>query len=627
MQLATILQNTKVQLLLLVIAGALIFTPNGFFSGHRTDILEGKVEKGIVAAYIAPYEGSTKGKGTITGQLTNASGVPISGGLITAFDQTKKRKITTYTHPDGSYELPLTFVGDLTLRARNPYHEDVIKEVTIVDKGELTVGFVTEKLTDIQQVSDSLTASAHATALNWDKVEDKNTFISQCLFCHQIGNGLTRRPRSKDEWQTVVNRMEGYLVMITDDENESVVNALSAAFDGEPIDVIQTYDVSDELPNAVIEEWLSGDALSFIHDAGVGSDGRLYGSDEGKDTIWQLDRETGEITYVKMPDIDLPEGGLFAGMQLPVGVFTGKHGPPSFAEGDDNKLWLTNSLSSTLMAYDTETNEFETFDVGGDSLYLHTIRKDQQGRMWFTVALSNQVGVFDPKTKQLDLLDLPVDSIGQWITDSHMPYLLWFTSFFPKQNLHLTLSHHKWANLGYKVVAMPYGIDINPIDGSVWYVKINANKVGRIDPVTLEIDEFDTPDVGPRRPRFDKNGNLWIPGFEKGVLLKLDTKARAFRTFPLPTLSPTEYETPYALNVHPDSGHIWITSNMSDRVFSFNPKTEEFVSYPLPTKVSYLRDFEFTADGKVCSSNSNLLSYAIEDGLGNFICIDPNKHD
>ena len=77
--------------------------------------------------------------------------------------------------------------------------------------------------------------------------------------------------------------------------------------------------------------------------------------------------------------------------------------------------------------------------------------------------------------------------------------------------------------------------------------------------------------------------------------------------------------------MHPDTGIVWLTSNMSDRIFSFDPKTEAFTSYPLPTRVSYLRDLVFTEDGKVCSSHSNLPAYAIEGGLGGFICLDPGS--
>lgn len=259
-------------------------------------------------------------------------------------------------------------------------------------------------------------------------------------------------------------------------------------------------------------------------------------------------------------------------------------------------------------------------------MYLHTIRADKKGRLWFTVVASNQVGVFDPKTKQLDLLDLPANGLSRWITDAMLPTLAEIGSWFPRENIPLKWSYHKIFNLGREIMNFPYGIDINPKDGSAWYVKLYANKIGRIDPDTLAIEEFDTPAVGPRRPRFGSDGIMWIPGFDTGVLVRFNPETREFKEFKLPTLAPNEYETPYALNVHPETGVVWMTSNQSDRIFSFEPKTEQFISYPLPTRVSFLRDMVFTQDGKICSSNSNLPSYAIEGGLGGFICLNPNKN-
>jgi streptogramin lyase len=204
-----------------------------------------------------------------------------------------------------------------------------------------------------------------------------------------------------------------------------------------------------------------------------------------------------------------------------------------------------------------------------------------------------------------------------------MPYLMAVGSFFPRENLPLKLSHHKLFGLGRKILSMPYGIDVNPVDGSIWYAKLLANKIGRIDPETFEVTEWDTPLGGPRRPRFAANGVLWIPAFDDGALMSFDPQTETFKTFPLPTLAPGEYETPYALNVHPETGVVWITSNSSDRIFSFDPATGTFTSYPLPTRVSFLRDLVFTTDGKICSSHSNLPAYAIEGGLGGFICLDP----
>lgn len=616
-----LVKGSKVVIVGTVVALAAILAPNGFFTGHRTIILEPEVTVSKPEVHLAGEEELQRA--SLTGTVVTSSGMPVSGAMITAFNEGETRRITVYSLPDGSYQLPVSYVGDLSVRVRTPYFEDVTTTVSVASGDTVSLNFQTPKLTTPEDLSNSLTASAHIAQMKWPSSENRTAFISQCNFCHQIGNSLTRRPRKKEEWKEVVDRMEGYLVFVTDDEKASFVNRLAETFTGEPVKAVQTWDVSPDLAKARIEEWVAGDGFSFIHDADVGHDGRLYGADEGHDVIWVLNRKNGQIDEVNLPEVDLPVGGKFSGLALPIGVFTGRHGPHSMAEGDDGRLWITNSLSSRLMAYTADTATIETYDIGADSLYLHTIRRDLKGRLWFTVAASNQVGRFDPETRQLDLLDLPVSGLSQWLTDALMPTMNKLGSFFPRENLPITLSHHKWASLGREVMEMPYGIDVNPTDGSIWYVKLYANKIGRIDPETFEIREIDTPVGGPRRPRFAPDGILWIPAFDIGALWRFDPKSEEFTTYNLPKLAPNEYETPYAINVHPETGIVWITSNMSDRIFSFNPATEAFTSYPLPTRVNYLRDLVFTQDGKICSSNSNLPAYGIEGGLGGFICLDP----
>jgi len=598
-----------------------IFAPNGFFTGHRTVTLEAEISFVTPTAYLHGNE--TRTNAVLTGIITTAAKLPISGAMVTAFNESGTRRTTAYSHPDGTYALPVAYTGDLSVRVRTPYFLDALQYVTVSDGETSNVDFATPPMKDKDSLSNALTASAHAATIQWFDSEHRDAFISQCHYCHQIGNSLTRAPRSKELWGEVVDRMEGYLVLVTDDEKASFVDRLHESFTGEPIAAVQTWDVSPDLPNAIIEEWVAGDGLSFIHDAEVGHDGRLYGADEGHDVLWVLDRDTGQVDKVSLPPVDLPVGGKFSGLALPIGIFRGKHGPHSMAEDEQGQLWITNSLSSRLMAYTPEENKFKTYDVAADSLYLHTIRRDLKNRLWFTVAASNQVGRFDPETSQLDLLDLPTNGLSRWLADAMLPTLNWVGSFFPRKNVQITLSHHKWANLGREVLNMPYGIDVNPKDGSVWYAKLYANKVGRIDPETFEIEEIDSPTVGPRRPRFAPDGTLWIPGFDGGVLLSLNPETHEFKSHALPTLAPGEYETPYALNVHPDTGMVWLTSNLSDRILSFDPSTTEFTSYPLPTRVSYLRDIVFTEDGKICSSHSNLPAYAIEGGLAGFICLDP----
>jgi streptogramin lyase len=380
------------------------------------------------------------------------------------------------------------------------------------------------------------------------------------------------------------------------------------------------YGASETLVRAKWREWDVGDDYTFVHDADLAQDGKLYGADEGHDLLWVLDRESGAIEKYPEPDIDLPRGGRFSGMKLPIGVFSGKHGPHSMAQTRDGRIWVTNALSSTLASFDPATKQFKLYPLGPDVLYPHTIRVDGNDIIWFTCVASNQVVRFDPKTEKATIVALPAGGVVQWVSLALLPTLMHVGSWFPNQAVHLNFSTHRI--FGHSVLPFPYGIDVNPKDGSIWYAKLFASRIGRIDPKTLQVEEWDTPMRGPRRPRFDANGILWIPAFDDSGLMRFDTAAKTFETYKIPPVGAGEYETPYALNVA-KNGDIWMAANNSDRVLRFVPATKTFFSYPSPTRVTVLRDFTFDRNGVVCSSSSNLPSYAIEGGRGGFLCLDP----
>ena len=575
--------------------------------------------------FSAPAHAAT----VLSGRIATSDGKPIFGAMVTAFNEEKNRKETAYSDASGRYSLPLSYAGKLPVRVRTPYFKDITATVAVAADHTTSVDFAAEKLASPEELSESLPASAHVAMLDFPNQAVKETFVSQCNFCHQQGNSLTRQPAPESKWKDTINRMEGYMAMVTYSEVNAIATTMANGYTGKPVKAIQTYDASPELARAKVEEWHVGDALSFVHDAFVGADEKLYGMDEGHDLIWVLDRMTGQIEKLPLPDVGLPVSGIFNGLKMPIGVFTGQHGPHSMAQTSDGRLWITASLSGMLFSLDPETKAFKGYRVprgflwhGG--IYPHTVRVDKDDMVWFTVVASNQVMRFDPKTEKFTVIDLPSRGVVRWLTDTFFGLVLKIAGLFDRSNLHLALSHHKWLNQGKDVLTMPYGIDVNPVDGSIWYAKLMTSQIGRIDPKTLKVTEYDTPMKGPRRPRFDDKGVYWIPAFDSGGLMSFDTATRQFSTYPLPRLAPNEYEVPYALNVERKSGDVWITANNTDRVLRFVPATGKFISYPMPSRVTFFRDLEFTRDGKVCTSNSNLPAYAHEDGVDAFICIDPN---
>jgi len=566
---------------------------------------------------------------TLSGRVITSDNKALAGAIVTLWNSSKTQKLSTYTDQEGYYQLNTDFDGASVLRGRSPYYRDVNLGLELTESSALEQDLILERMTDPQEIAASLPASAHVTKLDFTGKGDRQTFISQCNYCHQQGNSLTRNPRPAEAWSDTIWRMEGYGSNLTHGEHKDMVRLLHEGFDGEPVNVVQTQDFSLELGKAVVREWLVATPMSFLHDAIVGQNGRLYGIDEGADTLWELDRATGEVIPNKIPGTaELPEGGNFEGLQLPIGIFTGHYGPHSGAQISDGRMFITSALASALLMFNPDDRSWKKYPIPRGflwrkGLYSHTIRADRDDNVWFTVMASNMVLKFDTKTEEFMEVDLPSNDFLKWMSDTFMGVILKISSFFPKENLHLFFSHHKWLNGGRDAFSWPYGIDINPVDGSIWYGKLLGNKIGRIDPETLEIVEFDTPAKGPRRMRFGQDGILWIPSFDEGKLMRFDPKVESFEVIDLPLLSDNEYEVPYALNVHEHTGDIWIAANNSDRVLRYVPDEKRFISYPMPSRVVWYRDFEFTKDGQVCTSNSNLPAYAHEDGLPAFMCLDP----
>lgn len=566
--------------------------------------------------------GSMAQAASFSGTVTLPDGKPAYGAMVTVSDADGERRQTVYTAADGSYAIRTPYAGKLKVRVRLAGYKDGSVEQQAAAAGRARLNLALGNFANLGEMNETLSASAFNARLPWPDVRrDRAAFVSQCNYCHQLGNSWTRVPRDHEQWLAEVEKMENMLAMPSRAEGRTIARVLWKGFDGKPFQASQNYGASPELARAKVREWLVGDGYTFIHDADVAQDGMLYGTDEGHDILWVLNRETGKIDQYKLPDINLPRGGLFSGMKLPIGQFTGKHGPHSMAQTSDGRIWITNALSSTLAAFDPKTKQFRIRHVPGDVLYPHTIRVDAKNKVWFTNVASNQIARFDPETEKFTIIALPHNGVLRWATDMLFPTLMRIGSWFPDQAMHLNLSTHRF--FGEQILAFPYGIDVNPVDGSIWYAKLYASKIGRIDPVTLEVREWDTPMIGPRRPRFDAQGIFWIPAFDEGGLMRFDPRTEKFETYRIPSIGKDEYETPYALNVDRRTGQVWMAANNSDRVIRFDPGTKAFFSYPSPTRVTVLRDFSFTKDGQVCSSSSNMPAAAIEDGRPNFVCIEP----
>lgn len=371
---------------------------------------------------------------------------------------------------------------------------------------------------------------------------------------------------------------------------------------------------SPEAREAVIEEWALGGRASTQHDVMVHPDGRIYSVDGPQDFLHRLDLGVpgGKRESWKLPHGDLKPGGIFASGNRPTSTSNSYVSPHSLQVAPDGSIWLTLSIGNQLARFDIETETFTIHEVA-EGMYPHTLRFDQRGRIWYTMAATNHIGMFDPTTHEQRHVRLPARTWQQEIILRAMPLIL-------KIGQYIDIRGSAAEGDGIKM-PVPYGIDIAP-DGGVWFSQLNEHRIGRVDPETLEYEIIPTPFETPRRLRFDSKGKLWIPSFSESLISRFDPETRDFVQWVLP-IEPLGSETPYALHVERTTDTVWICGTNSDTMIRFEPETERFTVYPLPTRVTYTREVDFDAEGRVWTSNSNGPSWQIEGGLPKVTRIDP----
>jgi streptogramin lyase len=530
--------------------------------------------------------------GEMRGVVHDASGAPIAGAIVSLADDARGVTDNVYSDAKGRFRLATTLTGDLSVRVRKAYFDDLHGKARLTRDASLVEDFAMVRTVSDADISENLPAAYHFGQIDFKPGTHfaKDQFQRDCLTCHQLGNAFTRRVRTADDWETTIQRMHGYMGNFDADLRKQRAALLASAFNGVPLKVRPTFPFDPLVARATLTEYRLDKAL-IPHDAEVGpKDDLIYIADQQAELMAITDLKTGKTEYYPAPHEGMNEGGKFARLGLPA-LLSVYRGPHSLAFAGD-RWYTTDTIATQIGVFNAKTRQWEkSYDIPGDTLYPHTIRADAKGVIWFTIIATDQVGRLDPATGQVKVIPLPA---GQ------------SKSISPND--------------------APYGIDVDPKDGSVWYAKLYADKIGRIDPATLKVTEWDSPVKGPRRMRFDRAGDLWVTGYSEGKIARLTPRAAGFASevFDMPEFAPGYRPAPYALGVDPVTQEIWVNETMTDHLYRFIPKEKRWVAYPMPLRGTYTREVTFTRKGLVCTSNNPIPIPALEGGVAELVCIDPD---
>lgn len=522
----------------------------------------------------------------LIGAVHSDSGTPLAGAIVRIQHTASGLSESVYSAKDGTFALTTELHGELSLRIRAPYHKDHREMIKLASESRLKREVRLHALTTANDISESLPAVFHFGALPFEEtgVFSKPMFQRDCSGCHALGTALTRFPRTSEQWLPTVTRMHAYVGSTDAETIAKRAELLAQGFDGKPLTIRPRFASNPEIYKAKVYEYALPGIL-FPHDSEIShDDGKAYTVDRHGNKMIVTDLQSGESQMIDQPLSTRefkPDSNTYTGKSV-------QPGPHSLALGDNALWYTTNATSSEIGVFDANSRKWLTsYTLPPEAQYPHTIRIDQENIVWFTVAVSEHIGRLDPKTGDITLIDAPN----------------------PRP-------------IGIPAGTSPYGIDIHPLNGQVWYARLFGDRIGYVDPKTLEITEYDSPVKGPRRLRFDAKGSMWLTGYNEGEIVEIETDTMSSTVYALPELAKGYRPAPYALGVHPQTQEIWVNDTLTDSVFRFLPDEERFITYPMPLLGTYTRDFSFTDNGWACTANSPIMNAALEEGVSGLICID-----
>ena len=585
----------------------------------------------VASSSAAALSNASGGEGFFYGNVSS-NDVPVKGAMVTFSHGKPVHSLSVFADEAGRFLSPdLPWKEGYIIRVRRVGWKDVVlkNQAPKKDGQRLAVDMV--RIDDPAEMVQQL-PSNYWMNLVLEEFEDRDhllEFKMQCTYCHQQGSPLTSRHQyTRQQWLDIIHDMGRRSAIITNSLRKVLPDHMMAAYDdANVLKKLPAYDSDNgplpvpsvEARRAVIEEWDLGGPTSGQHDLMVyHPDGSIWTVDGPMDTLHviRFDKNPdGDRTSYLIPRGDHKPGGVYwkmgKGKNKGVDTYLAPH---SLQTGPDGVIWLTLASGNQLAGFNPDTETWDMVDLE-EGINPHTLRFDQKGRLWYTVTATNHVAMFDPKTREQTFirLDFP-DTSTQLIT--------WFTPFFI-EHADLFDLEARSAEMDGVTMPMPYGIDISPLDGSIWFSQLNMSHIGRIDPETFEVISIPTPFVTPRRLRFDSKGNLWVPSYAEGTINRFDTKAMAWRErYEIP-VEPIGSEVPYAVFIDPNTDDVWITGTQSDTLIRFEPETENWTIYPLPTQVTYTRELDMDANNHIWTSHSSGPAWHVEGGIPKVTRLDP----
>jgi streptogramin lyase len=546
----------------------------------------------------------------LMGIVKSSDGKPLEGVPVSAKAQGSTITTSVYTNQNGEYNLPPLPDGQYRIWAQAVGFELTRAEQTLSSGKKSQQDFALKPYPEAwRQLSDA----EWFASLPDDTAEDrkmKRILLYNCGTCHNSGFVLEKR-FDKAGWEMILSRMSqisgsydppdgadccGGVVLHDEVPGGGKFAKPMLDDEGKPIGaerrVLEFYkkDIIAYLTRVRGPEPFPLKSKPFPRATGEAADIVVTEYDvpmkDGR-TIGRLDPKTGRTTQYRLnPDgstvrndsPEYPANEFRDGSDWSKGLRVGyqEHGQHDLAVGKDGYVYFPPSIGVGL---------------------------DPQGNIWY----GNQMAVkFDIETEKLTSFPLPKGwPIFENGKDVDSKDTFWAAQ--PNGTYRLNPKTGEYTEFKSKTpLGRPYGLTVDSEDNA-WFAQIAVDKVGYVNGRTGEVGEVVLPPIddeeisakdreagrgwsmnqplygkGPRRLRGDRKGDtVWVAEYFGGRLAKIDIHTKKLTEYKLPGW----YRYAYVYEPVVDKNHIvWFSMGNADALGKFDPVTEKFTFYPLPSR-------------------------------------------
>lgn len=511
----------------------------------------------LAMLFCLPSTRAAENTGVVQGVVKSSSGQPLSGAYVKVYSPEKELTFMVVSQSGGRFSFKNLPPGKYMVQGIGGNYQSAEVPVNVGSSGNAEAN-VSLTETRAPQLPNSWPFRDRNVNGNeeWDHKPGmqmvagpgKNVLEGKCQQCHNTTR-IALLPQSRDKWAMTVATMRSYidtahLEQLTDPEAEQVTNYLGEHYSGLPGSANELKPVNDRLPRTLaqgletryfaMDMKLPDDPNRDPHDLTIDYKGNAWMADRLGCCVVKLDAATYKVTSFTPP----------------AAAHTSRLGGAIQRNGDATLVWVQDAANRRWLSLDTRNGKFTSYPLPdsitgpvGSNFMVYT----KDGRIWG--ATGQAVLGLDPKTGKFVAYPIP-----------------------------------HYQKTGKSVTG--YGMAVS-LDGNVWFAERDLSLLGRLDPATGHIDEYQTPIPGsiPRRMGADADGNIWVALHAAGKLVKVDYETLKMTVYTPPTPDNGAY-----IAISDPKGMIWMSEQTADKIAEFDPKTNSFIAeYALPSSQSDAR--------------------------------------